>query len=53
MFQALNVKEQYFLNLFDDDLKPIELSYSREGLWLKFFGHSNLSYTRASRAIVN
>ena len=34
-------------------LKPIEPSYSKGESWLKFFGHSNLLCTRASRAIIN
>jgi len=41
------------LDLLDDDLQPIELSYSKGELWLKNFGHSNLLYTRATRAIIN
>jgi len=53
IFQASDVKGQNFLNLLNDDLKPIELSNSKEGLWLKFFRHSNSLCARASRAIVN
>jgi len=53
IFQASDVKEQNFLNLLNDDLKPIELSNSKEGPWLKFFRHSNSLCARASRAIVN
>ena len=52
-FQASNNKEKYFLNLLDDDLNPIESLYSKKELWLKFFGHSNSLYARASRAIIN
>ena len=52
-FQVSDDKDQHFLELLDSDSKPIELSYSKDGLWLKFFGHSNLLCTRASRAIVN
>jgi len=53
IFQASDVKEQNFLNLLNDDLKPIELSNSKERPWLKFFRHSNSLCARASRAIVN
>ena len=52
-FQALNAKGRQFLELFDDNLQPIRSSYSKEGSWLKYFGHCNSLYTRASRAIVN
>ena len=52
-FQASNDKERHFLDLLDEDLKPIEPSYSKRGSWLKFFGHSNSLCTRASRAIIN
>ena len=52
-FQASNDKERHFLDLLDEDLKPIEPSYSKRGSWLKFFGHSNLlcvvATTRHSR----
>jgi len=30
-FQASDNKERYFLDLLDDDLNPIELSYSKGG----------------------
>ena len=53
LFQASDVKESHFWDLIGDDLQPIELSYSREESWLKYFSHSNLLYTRATRAIVN
>ena len=53
MFQASNAKGQNFLDLLDDNLKPIEPSYSKGGPWLKFFGHSNSLCARASRAIIN
>jgi len=52
-FQALDNKERNFLELLDDNLNTIEPMYSKEGLWLKHFGHSNLLCTRATRAIVN
>ena len=53
MFQASNTKERLFLELLDDNLQPIRLLYSKEELWLKYFGHSKLLYARALRAIVN
>jgi len=53
MFQALNVEGRQFLELFDNNLQPIEPSYSKGGSWLKYFSHSNSLCTRASRAIIN
>ena len=53
IFQASDSKGQYFLELLDENLKPIKLLSSKGGLWLKFFRHSNLLCARASRAIVN
>jgi len=53
ILQALDSKGQHFLELLDEDLKPIELLSSKGGLWLKFFRHSNLLCARASRTIVN
>ena len=53
MSQSSDAKERQFLELFNDDLHFIELSYSKEGLWLKFFNHSNLLCTKALRAIIN
>ena len=50
-FQASDDKGQHFLELLDSDSKPIKMSYSKGGLWLKFFGHSNSLCTRVSRAI--
>jgi len=52
VFQASDAKGRFFLDLLDDDLKSIKPSYSKGGLWLKFFGHSNSLCTRASRAII-
>ena len=43
-FQASDGKERHFLDLVDDNLKTIELSYTKGGPWLQFFGHSNLLY---------
>jgi len=52
-FQASDAKVWHFLELLDDNLKPIELSYAKGGPWLKNFGHSNSLCARASRVIVN
>jgi len=52
-FQALDDKGQHFLELLDDDSKPIELLISKGGTWLKYFGHSNSLCTRATRVIIN
>ena len=52
-FQAPDNKGQHFLELCDDNIQSITLSVAKGGLWLKYFGHSNLLYIRASRAIVN
>ena len=41
------------MELFDNNLHLIEPSYSKEELWLKFFGHPNSLCARASRAIIN
>jgi len=52
-FQALDNKERYFLDLLNNDLNSIELTYTKGESWLKFFVHSNLLCTRAIRAITN
>ena len=52
-FQASDDKERYFLDLLDNDLNSIELTYSKGGSWLRFFGHSNSLCTKATRAITN
>ena len=51
--QSLNNKERYFLDLLNNNLNFIELTYSKGGLWLKFFDYSNSLYARAVRAITN
>jgi len=47
------MKGKHFLDLVDNDNNIIEPSYIKGGSWLKYFGHSNSLYTRASRAITN
>jgi len=53
IFQASDSKSQHFLELLDENLKPIKPLSFKEGLWLKFFRHSNLLCARALRAILN
>jgi len=53
MFQASDYKGRSFLDLLNNDLNIIEPSYSKEGLWLKYFSHSNSLCIRATRAIVD
>ena len=52
-FQASDGKGNHFLDLLDDDLNVIELSYVRGGLWLQAIGHSNSLCAHAIRAITN
>jgi len=52
-FQALDRKGQHFLDLLNENLKPIKLSYSKRGSWLKYFSYSNSLYVQALEAIVN
>ena len=52
-FQASDGKGNQFLDLMNDNLETIELSYTKEGLWLQTFGYSNLLCARATRAITN
>jgi len=52
MFQASDEKGRNFLNLLNNNLNIIKPAYSKRGSWLKYFGHSNLLYIRATRAIV-
>ena len=52
-FQTSDEKEYYFLELFNNNNKPLEPTYSKNGIWLKYFRHSNLLCIRVARAIVN
>jgi len=52
-FQVLDMKGKHFLDLNDNNNNTIELLYIKGGLWLKYFGQSNLLCARASRAINN
>ena len=51
-FQVSDFKGKQFLNLLDDELYPIELLYTKGGLWLKHFEQISLC-VRATRAITN
>jgi len=53
MFQASDDKGRNFLELIDNNLNIIELTYSKDKSWVKYFGYLNSLYTRAIRAIVN
>ena len=53
-FQISNLKENYFLNLLDDDYLPIKPTYMKSSLWLKvnrplqlFVYKSNKSYYKS------
>ena len=52
-FQVSDGKGKQFLDLVDDNLETIEPSYTKGGLWLQSFGHSNSLCTQATRAITN
>ena len=53
IFQALDGKGRQFLDLMDNNFNVIEPSYTKGGLWLQSFGHSNLLYICAMRVITN
>ena len=52
-FQASDGKGNHFLDLLDDNLNVIELSYARGRPWLQAIGHLNLLCAHAVRAITN
>ena len=52
-FQVLDLKRCQFFELCDEDNNPLELSYAKEGVWFKYFRHSNSLCARAMRAIIN
>jgi len=52
-FQVSDEKGHQFLELFDNDNKPLKLTCSKGRSWLKYFGHFNSLCVRATRAIVN
>lgn len=53
-FPSIRQKKSTFpIELLDDNNNPIKLLYTKDELWLKHFGHSNLLCMRALKAIVN
>jgi len=52
-FQTSDGKGRQFLNLIDDNFNVIESSYTKGGLWLQIFGHSNSLCAHTMRAITN
>ena len=52
-FQASDYRGKNFLDLNDNDDKPIQPSYSKGGAWLKHFSLSNSLCTRVTRLITN
>jgi len=52
-FQASDYRGKNFLDLNDDDDKPIQPSYSKGGAWLKHFSLSNSLCARVTRLITN
>ena len=52
-FQVSKGKDNHFLDLLDDDLNSIELSYIKDGLWLQLFGHSNSLCACTTKVISN
>ena len=52
-FQVSDEKERHFLNLCDIDGGIMEPSYSKGETWIKYIGHLNLLYAKATRAITN
>ena len=53
MFQASNLKRNYFLDLLDDNNNIIEPTYVKKGSWLKTIGHSNSLCAHITKAITN
>ena len=52
-FQVLDNKGQNFLELVNDKNNPLELTYFKGGIRLKYFGYLNSLCTRATKAIIN
>ena len=53
LFQVADSKGEFFLDLLNDNLNPIELSNTKGSLWLQHFSYSNMLCARASQAITN
>ena len=52
-FQVSNAKGHNFMNLLNKNSNPIKLYAAKDSPWLKFYGHFNSLYIRATRAIIN
>ena len=52
-FHMMDLKEKHFLDLIDDNLKPIDSMYIKNGPWINYLGLFNFLYTRVTRAITN
>jgi len=53
LFQALDSKGKFFLDLLNNNLNPLKPSSIKGGPWLQWFGHSNSLCACSSRAIMN
>ena len=53
MFQVLDLKGGNFMDLVNSDNNVLEPTYSKGSTWLQYFGHLNMLYTRATRALTN
>lgn len=51
--QISDFKDNYFLDLLDNNLYNIKLLYIKRSLWIKHFGHSNPLCTKATQVITN
>ena len=52
-FKSSNLKRRNFLYLLNNNLLEINSSYTKGGLWIKYFGFLNLLYAYATKAIIN
>jgi len=52
-FQALDNKGKNFLKLCNDESNLLEPLTIKSSPWLQHFGHSDILYAKATRAIVN
>ena len=52
-FQALDNKDHNFLELLDNENNPLELTYFKGRILLKYFGYLNLLCTKATRSVIN
>jgi len=52
-FQASDLKGRNFLDLVNGDNNILEPTYSKDGTWLQYFGHSNMLCASTTRAITN